>query len=272
MSSISAFAKAYRPQETPLPLSQAYLEIYLILYDLLNDDDEDIRDIAASTASRILCYSCVSPDKAVALSPLNASVLFASFITTTYADSRLLFTRALRYILGLEPRIGDSANTSNHKTALNLVPVFQVIAELRKESTVLFEEEKQNLFIEAVREIDLWSGLLKGLDKSAYDEQLFRELLEWVSDGLDCFSETLSRPDGEDGLLGWMAKPEAYTLGVRVMSLAGVLGSSELRFLQCLNGADTILKEKLRVLLESGKRGLLHVDLLERIECALGSG
>ncbi|KAL4785390.1 putative death-receptor fusion protein-domain-containing protein [Aspergillus varians] len=262
-TSIAAFARANRPLGTPPRVDLSFLEIYLILYDLLNDDDEELRDIAASTASWILSYSSVSPQKAVALSPLNASELFATFVTDTYAESQLLFTRAVRYILGLEPRIGDSSSRTG------LIPVSEITAEIRKESTVLFEEEKQNLFIEVIREIDLWSGVLTRLAKAAYDEQLLKEVFNWVSDGLTCFADILARPDGEDGLVGWMAKPEAYTLGVQVISLAGFMTSKELGALGLLDDAQAVLKAKLETLLQAGMTGLLHADLLSRIEVAL---
>ncbi|KAL4920105.1 putative death-receptor fusion protein-domain-containing protein [Aspergillus aurantiobrunneus] len=263
-TSIAAFARAYRPLGTPARVDQMFLEIYLILYDLLNDDDEDIRDIAASTASWVLSYSSVSPQKAVTLSPLNASGLFAKFIADSYTESELLFAKAVRYILGLEPRIGDSSGGTG------LTSVSKVTAELRKERTVLFEEEKQNLFIEDIREIDLWSGVLTRLAKTAYNEHLLLEVFNWVSEGLTCFSDILASPDGEDGLIGWMAKPEAYTLGVRVVSLADVMTSKEVSALGLLEDHQAALKEKLETLLGRGKIGLLHPDILSRIEVALG--
>ncbi|KAL5335459.1 putative death-receptor fusion protein-domain-containing protein [Aspergillus crustosus] len=264
-TSIAAFARAYRPSGQPAQVNETFLEIYLILYDLLNDDDEELRDIAASTASYILSYSPVSPKKAVTLSPLNASELFATFIAQSYASSQVLFTRSTRYILGLEPRIGDSSSERK------LLSVSDTIAELRKESTILFEEEKQNLFIEVIREVDVWAAVLTHLSKDAYDGQLLKEVYDWVSDGLSCFSDILASDDGEDGLVGWMSKPEAYTLGVRVVSLAGVLTSKEVKALNLLDGEQSVLQDKLQVLLERGRTRLFHADLLARVDRALAT-
>ncbi|KAL4791542.1 putative death-receptor fusion protein-domain-containing protein [Aspergillus venezuelensis] len=271
-TSIAAFAQAYREPGTPPQVDASFLEIYLILYDLLNDDDEELRDIAASTASGILSYSSVSPNKAITLSPMNGSEFFVTFLAANYSVSQLLSTRALRYVLGLEPRVGDAAGKAK------LMSVSYIISELRKESTILFEEEKQNLFIESIREIDLWCGVLIRLagSASAYNGQLLRDVFAWVSDGLDSFTNILSRPDGEDGLVGWMAKPEAYTLGVRVVGLAGVMASKEFKglaegILGSEGDARGALKGKLERLLEAGRSGLLHVDLLERTEGALNA-
>lgn len=72
------------------------LDVYLVLYDLLNDDDDEIRDVAASAASWVLSRSSVSPDADVALAPLNASALLADFIIDNYSDSKLLGQRVVQ--------------------------------------------------------------------------------------------------------------------------------------------------------------------------------
>ncbi|KAL3471955.1 putative death-receptor fusion protein-domain-containing protein [Aspergillus californicus] len=263
-TSIEAFARAH-PLSKPPPVDPIYLEIYLSLYDLLNDDDEELRDIGASTASWVLSYSSVSPEKTVTLSPMNASELFALFITDNYADSQLLCTRTLGYILGQESRIGDSSYGKS------LMPVSTIATELRKESTILFEEEKQNLFIEDVREFDIWSRGLARLATASYDGRLLEEIFTWVSDGLTSFSDILSGENGQDGLIGWTAKPEAYVLGVRVIGLAGTLALKEFSASGILGDRQTVLREKLQTLLERGRDALLHDDLVGRIQAALES-
>ncbi|KAL2863435.1 THADA/TRM732 family protein [Aspergillus lucknowensis] len=260
--SIAAFAQANCPSGSPPRVDRVFLNVYLILYDLLNDDDEEIRDIAASTASYVLSYSSVSPGRAVTLSPLNASELFASFIADCYVNSELLCTRAVRYILGEKPRIGDASEAE-------LLAVSTITADLRRERTILFEEEKQNLFIEEVREIDIWSGVLARLEMGSFGESLLEEVFSWVSEGLACFSEILTGLDGEDGPIGWIAKPEAYTLGVRLISLASVMISKEFRASSMLGDRRTVLKDRLQTLLECGKKALLHDDLVSRMQLAL---
>ncbi|KKK22927.1 hypothetical protein ARAM_005405 [Aspergillus rambellii] len=265
-TSITAFARVLRPLGMAPRVDAAFLEVYLILYDLLNDDDEELRDIAASTASWILSFSSVSPpQKNVTLSPLNASELFAAFIAENYPSSQLLGSRAIRYILGQESRIGDS--TSNAR----LLTVSTVIHELRQDSTILFEEEKQNLFVEEVREIDIWSGVLSQLAHSSYNEPLLKETFQWVCEGLSCFSETLASENGEDGLIGWTSKPETYILGVRVISLASVMVSKDFAGSGLLGEGKAALKDRLLTLLGRGKEGLLHVDLVSRIQLGLES-
>ncbi|KAL3463956.1 putative death-receptor fusion protein-domain-containing protein [Aspergillus heterothallicus] len=262
-TSIATFVQANRPSRSQPRADQGLLEIYLILYDLLNDDDEELRDIAASTASHILSYSSVSPGRAVILSPLNASELFAACLADSYANSSALSTKVFRYILGQEPRIGDTGNEA-------AVPaVSTIVAELRKERTILFEEEKQNLFIEEVREADVWTPALTRMGRDAFEKGLLDGVYNWVSEGLACFSEVLGQQDGEDGMIGWIAKPEAYTLGVRLTSLAGVLVSREFKALDILGDRRGVLKEQLQALLQAGKAALLHDDLMSRVWSAL---
>ena len=240
-----------------------FLDVYLILYDMLNDDDEELRDMAASTASWVLSCSSVSPAKSISLSPLNASRLLSEFIATNYGDSRLLNTRILRYVLGQEPRLGSAVSGTS------LTRVADLAAELQKESTVLFEEEKQNLFIDEVREIDVWTGVLSALTKDAYAEGSVMDLSEWVFEGLECLAKATAEVPGHDGLIGWASKPEMYTLGVRVISFAGVFVSRDFAAAAYICGEKGALKEKLQVLLAQGRQASVHQDWLLRIENAL---
>lgn len=98
-------------------MDHVFLDVYFVLYDILNDDDEELRDIAASVASWVLSYSSVSLSKAVSRSPLNAAALLAEFIARSYPDSRLLFHKIARYTTGQEPRISGSIDRTK------LIPV-----------------------------------------------------------------------------------------------------------------------------------------------------
>ncbi|KAJ6155183.1 hypothetical protein N7470_005749 [Penicillium chermesinum] len=221
VASVGSFIYVLRPEGTSARADPLFLELYLILYDMLNDDDEELRDLAASSASYVLSYSTVSPGAAVALGPLNASALLARFIMTQYSDSMHFARRLIRYLTGQEPRISGSDRQSQ------LTPVSELIAEYRQESTVLFVEEKQNLFIDEVREVDVWSQALLQLQRVAFPETLVRQISGWVSEGLEYLFSLFSRDSGKDGLLGWVSKPEAFTLGIRVITISSVLVSPQ---------------------------------------------
>lgn len=262
MASLTTFGRVLRPLGSPPRVDHVFLDVYLVLYDMLNDDDEELRDIATATASWVLSYSSVSLSKAVALSPLNAASLLAEFIARNYADSNLLCQKIIWYSTGQETRIGGSIDKTK------LVPVSDTISEHRKESTVLFVEEKQNLFIDEVREVNIWPKKLLHLRETSYDEATLKTLFAWASNGLDYLVKATSNDSGKDGLLGWTSKPEIFALGIRVISIAAALVSKE--FPAYLGEGRTVVEDQLKSLLSSGKVGCLHHDWILRIREALG--
>lgn len=133
---------------------------------------------------------------------------------------------------------------------------------------MLFVEEKQNLFIDDVREVDIWARALSKLSSDAYEETWLKIFSQWVSDGLSCFIETTNSATGKDGLLGWTSKPETFTLGVRLISAAAVLASKDFPAESHLSDDKATLKTKLQSLLESGRAASLHEQWLSRIELA----
>ncbi|PLB55905.1 HEAT repeat protein [Aspergillus steynii IBT 23096] len=265
VASITAFGRVLRsPGKAPVA-EGFFLEPYLILYDMLNDDDEELRDLAALTASWVLSYSSVTSSKAVTLSPFNASHLLSEFIVDNYSGSPTLCARVIRYITGQETRIGGSTQRKR------LSSVSDLISEHRQESTTLFEEEKQNLFVDEVREVERWSGQLLRLTKGSYDDRLTVSVSQWVSDGLSYLIELAvdGAGSGKDGFIGWTSKPETFTLGVRLINLAAVMASPGFPASRSLGGEGPTLKEKLQLLYMHGKAVSLHVDWLSRIRRAV---
>ncbi|RHZ58954.1 THADA/TRM732 family protein [Aspergillus thermomutatus] len=263
VTSLTTFGRILRPVGSPPQVDAVFLEIYLILYDMLNDDDEELRELAASTASWVLSYSSVSPSKAVTLAPLYASNLLSKFVVDNYGQSSFLCTRIIQYITGQAPKVSGSVD----KPRLTAVP--DQLREHRKESTVLFEEEKQNLFIDEVREVDVWATRLRQMAGSSFNPDLVREVTRWVSAGLSYIHEFAVEESGNDGLLGWASKPETFTLGVRIISVAAVLVSRHFAASGCLGDEQTRLKQLLESLSESGRVISLHDDWLSRAQQAL---
>lgn len=239
------------------------LDVYLVLYDMLNDDDDEIRDVAASAASWVLSHSSVSPDADVTLAPLNAGALLADFIIDNYSDSALLGQRVLRYLTGQEPRVSGSDERSH------LVAVSDQIAEHRQESTVLFVEEKQNLFIDDVREVEVWSRALLRLTHSAYNKLSLDETSAWAFDGLTYLCSLVGSEKEADGLLGWVSKPEIFTLGLRVIIISSALGSQVFPAPESLRVQPNAFRASLESLLGAGKSSSVHGDWLSRIQAAL---
>lgn len=232
---------------------------------MLNDDDEEIRHLTASTASWVLSYSSVSPNRAISLSALNASGLLATFIAQNYPTSRPLCNKALRYIIGQKTRVSSSIGRRK------LTPVCDLIAELRKESTILFVAEKQNLFIDEIRELDVWTKSLFYLAETSFSDPLFAEVCTWVSDGLFYLAKLVADPAQTDGLLGWTSKPEIYEIGMRIITISSALISKDFPVSTILGKQQDTLRGGLKSLLDNGRRALLHPGLLLRVDMALNS-
>lgn len=262
MASVQSFSQALRQHSQQPRTDPSLLDIYLVLYDMLNDDDEELRDIAASAASWVLSYSSISPDAALALGPLNASELLSKFITEHYSDSVYFARRILKYLTGQEARISGSDDQSS------LSPVSVLMAQYCQESTVLFVEEKQNLFIDEVREVDVWCRVLPQLKANSYPETLIRQVSSWVSEGLEYINQIVKQDPEGDGLLGWTSKPEVFSLSFRVISLAAALSGRQFSVPQALDVAPETLQGQLWKLLEAGRKASLHESLLSRIEVA----
>lgn len=261
VQSLHSFSRSLRPAGGSPRADSSLLDIYLILYDMLNDDDEELRDIAASTASWVLSYSSVSPNAAVALGPLNASALLANFILDQYADSVQLTRRVIRYLTGQEPRISGSDDQTH------LIAVSDLLAEYCQDRTALFVEEKQNLFIDEVRELDVWSPALKQMKRNAYPETLVRQISSWVSEGLDHLSGHIAQE--QDGLLGWVSRPESFTLGVRLISISSALASPSFEAPELMDVEQQQLRKQLQSLLSVGKSAAVHNEWLVRIQSGL---
>lgn len=226
---------------------------------MLNDDDEELRDMAAVSASWILSYSPVSPDAAVALGPLNASALLAKFVMTQYSGSKYFARRVIYYLTGQEPRISGSDRP--HR----LTPVNEMIAQYRQESTVLFVEEKQNLFIDEVREIDVWAQAFSYLHKTAIPRRLFSQAANWVDEGIQDLGRLLSSDAGKDGLLGWASKPEMFTLGIRLITVFSALTSPQFCMPKILDIEPQVLQQEFETLRQLGVSAALHDAWLARI-------
>lgn len=190
--------------------------MYFILYDLLNDDDEELRDMAAVVASR-----CFSIEISTPRLPFATTVWLADFLSRSFPKSEALFEGALFRFMG------------SRRGSRLFSPVADHLATVQKESTVLFVAEKQNLYIDDIRETEIWSNVLIQLDYSEFTKALRPQFFSWISNGLVALCEQLRTGDAK-GLLGWMSRPDSFALsmrlvhGARAVLLTKGLGCSDL--------------------------------------------
>lgn len=246
-----------RRPDQPSQTSPIFLELYVTLYDMLNDDDDELRDFAAPIASWVLSYSSsVFPDRTVDLAGIPARESLVEFLSTNFNNQRGLFHHAVK-------RLMNSVIVSGERAPF--VPFETLLGEHRKESTVLFEEERQNLFIDDICEIDIWSAVLKGMNRAVFDQETVGNLLVWASKGLECLDTLFTSSGEQDGAIGWTSKPEVFSLGVLLFSVTSLLidtGEED-------KDSGVNLSKALENLYVKGQSLALHPHWLSRIKSAI---
>ena len=184
------------------------LDISLVVYDLLNDDDDEIREIAVEVATTILSHHIPNTQRVV---PLLASQRLLVRMTTHYAYLPQFFEEAVLRTTGLKDH--DSAATA--------------FAAASASNTALFAVEKQNLFVDPVRETILWSQALKHIPlntmfPSRSSSAVTQSLTKWTREALSLMKGKLTSESGEDGVLGWTSKPDMFVFGMRLWYVVDV--------------------------------------------------
>lgn len=191
-------------------------DIYLMLYDMLNDDDEELRGISANTASIVLgCHQGPRGGQGFPRVPLAAASGLAHYLATNYNTSPCLLKEAIQRLTG--QRIQPSSPSL-------MVSVSTLLNESMEDSTILFEVEKQNLYIDDVREIEVWYNILRQLSSEAREisPSLAKDFPQWVLSGLLSLTR-VAKLEGAGGLLGFTSKPDVFVIGLRVVYAARLL-------------------------------------------------
>jgi len=179
------------------------------LYDTLNDDDDEVRDLSAKTTSSLLSKS---------LLPLAARLELAEFISQLHGEQPSYISNMLCRITGT-----DTLQASKLRMAYDFLESaeVQLLKEMKKDDS-LFVEEEQNLFIDEVREAQLWCGIFEELcaesQITAETEGIWKlplhDLILWVLNGLKTLNRLL---ETEDGVLGWTSKPSVFAICMRII-------------------------------------------------------
>ncbi|KAH0369828.1 hypothetical protein KCU65_g2939, partial [Aureobasidium melanogenum] len=229
-----------------LDSTDSVLQFCLAVYDLCNDDDVEIRTLAAPVATNIL--NTGSDNNQAAMVPLAANQGLAEFISSAFNSNALAASTAI------------SRATANAVTASFPDSVKDSLASKTKSGSSLFAHEKYNLFIDETREARLWSSVAARLQPNAFSFRLLMNLSTWVIDGLDVLiAEVENKPDTP---LGWSRKSEVFVLGMQILYAAQlVLGLSK-------GGVETPVQasavvKRLEMLLKRGKENGVNVLWLQ---------
>ncbi|KAG9592444.1 hypothetical protein KCU77_g2499, partial [Aureobasidium melanogenum] len=226
--------------------SNSVLGFCLAVYDLCNDDDVEIRILAAPVATNIL--NTGSDKKQAAMVPLAANQGLAEFISTAFGSDALAASTAI------SRATGNAVNTSFPDS------VKHSLAEKSKSGSSLFAQEKHNIFIDETREARLWSSVAARLQPTAFSFRLLMNLCTWVVDGLDVLvAEVEEKPDTP---LGWSRKSEVFVLGMQILYAAQLVLNLSKRGLQMPVQASAIIK-RLETLLSKGAENGVNVLWLQ---------
>ena len=178
-----------------LNLPRLCLELCFGVYDLLNEDDEDIRQLAAGITSRII-------DSRNVQEPLSAGQALIRLMLRTWPTDSRLVTEAIHRAFGIRG-IGHITSMGDRLVTSSAM------------DTALFVEEKQNLYVDDARASRLWSQVIFASQPRAISRTIIRRLAVWVSDGLETL--TTRAASEHDGPLGWTTKPDVFLLGLQVV-------------------------------------------------------
>ncbi|KAL8899451.1 MAG: hypothetical protein Q9207_006199 [Kuettlingeria erythrocarpa] len=241
VESMARFFEMVKGSPILLKPSPETLRLYLVLYDSLLDDDEDVRESGAATVSKIL-VSASSPDtstrSAIPYMVPAARHQLLRLLRDHCHGSAGLWTESWRRIIGCHI-VGGFTDTIR---PTQLSSPRTLLKHLKHEDDALFVEEKQNLYIDQAQEAMLWQEVLLNMDPTVSNAGVLQHTRSWALEGLDALIEAAEGK--KDGPLGWTSKPDIYVLGVRILLAAEAV----LHFGQYdgFNLDDQALRERLR--------------------------
>lgn len=270
VASIKTFLTVLQAHDSIPNTTPELLGVYLALYDALIDDDEDVRDQASIIVSSLLSVSCRSGDSkattSLSLSPVAASPRLLFFLVREYDESVCLWSEGIQRLTGASRSV--KILPTIEPPTLQFRPVDVLLQEAMRTDNALFVEEKQNLFVDDVKEAELWAGALA--DLHAQPDAISKSALDtWILDGVSALTVTVR--NNADGPLGWTSKPETLSIGVRVIMAAKLLlDGHEVGGLPARKEKQEICRDLLSTFLDVGRENMVHGVWLQRIEEVIG--
>jgi len=174
---------------------QGPLRAKVTLYNLLNDDDEDVRAEAALAAANLLQHD--QRQRALGLSPIAARELLLTRLIQEYGKTVELAECAVIRIMLLRQNI---TGRSDMPSLANVcaVPVQSKIHRLLRAKDDLFAEESQNLYIDDIQETKAWNGVLRHCIDQLTPEQVDL-IVRWTLEGFSAVLDTI-----RDNMIGCM--------------------------------------------------------------------
>ncbi|ETN39727.1 uncharacterized protein HMPREF1541_05953 [Cyphellophora europaea CBS 101466] len=212
--------RRHRPQSCADP--EIPLHLLMILYDELNDDDEEIREVAQSTALKAFAILRGGDSSAIRLCALSARQLLLRLLPQSYGNNPAFLSLAMSRVVGVPAvEVHHGSNLFNRSLGDR---VGRVLTGMNN----LFAEERQNLYVDELQEIADWSCTLQECNDKAFSPNLWSEAARWSVTGIEYLRSTPSiRSGGSEGLktVGLTFNSDILELCMRVIHLSKALVS-----------------------------------------------
>lgn len=245
-TALSTYIRYMQYSEATAQSQDIRLRVLLILQGLLNDDDEDVRLEAVSAARQLKLHRIPAVDS-LGLCALAARESLLEELIQHYGQTTALSEAAMVKLMRVG-QTGNNAIQTDNVAVLFKNSVATILLRIRKARNDLFAEERQNLYIDDIREIYSWTRILHRCRFSSSIKEQTEAVLEWTSKGLNQVlqivhvDQSSRHPTQPQALLesnDWNADPvSGHPLGatydsqvlvvfLQVVSLAGILLDSE---------------------------------------------
>ncbi|KAG8624474.1 hypothetical protein KVT40_007541 [Elsinoe batatas] len=233
--------------------ANSLIDLAILTYDLTNDDDDDIRGIAAEIASTVIT---LPHRRASAKVPLAAGSQLLTRLVRHFSHNSHFASVATARLMTV--RSGDEA----------LPSVSELLSEYLMGDSALFAEEKQNLYIDPAREARVWSRLAMKLSPCSTPLIKVEGLQHWTSEGIESLIQASNNHKG--GPLGWSYNADTFALGVQVIYNAQILLHWQ-RQRRGLRLQSATLRLQLIRFLQLGRKHDLHPIWLDQLEKVLAA-
>lgn len=212
------------------------LQLLLLLYDFLNDDDEEIRS-QASLATHRLNADWHNQGQSIPFCTAAAREGLIQFLVDNFTTSCTLSAYACMKIIGVQSSTAfDGSDEIIHYCEKTTVDA--IVGNLLRQATDLFAEERQNLYIDDIAEILRWADVVAQRDLGRLGDGVVYHLCRWTCNGLQYLRLLLESWQGKSDTvicdggavnnhsskpLGLTYNAEILIVFIRVITMAGLL-------------------------------------------------
>ncbi|OCT53969.1 hypothetical protein CLCR_09615 [Cladophialophora carrionii] len=191
VTAVSTYIGHMEDSVTPQQLPGIRLRLLLLLYELLNDDDEDIRLEAVHAGRRFKLHKTSAMDNLGYCAVAAREEVLHELKRQAKALPELTEVALVNVLRLGHKTSGIPGPAELGPTALLETSVASKLGSIARKLNDLFAEERQNLYVDDICEINTWTGVLdgEGIDHLALD--VFEAVMKWTLDGLDTVNDTL---------------------------------------------------------------------------------